>query len=313
MAETVGQHGLAAFANPTNGDALDANVVKGNDNTMRSAYVSHDDDGGIHLQSSTLAARPAAGTIGRKWLTTDTGSVKLWYDNGSAWQELSYLPSSGDVTITGNITFGDATSDLVTFVSRVASAITPQATNTHDVGTTALRWKDIYLSGTAYVTGGGSFGGSVIVTGSVTAASFSGAISAASITSDTLPDARFPATLPAISGANLTSLNASNLSSGTISISRFPTTISGTLAVFPTFSGAASSPKNTIKLGDADTVFLTATSTSAMILANGGTGALTGIEGFDGPTGSSGNITDIKYIPVSIAGSTRWYIPLFYF
>lgn len=46
--------------------------------------------------------------------------------------------------------------------------------------------------------------------------------SAADLTSGTLPDARFPATLPALSGANLTSLNASNLSSGTMPVARMP-------------------------------------------------------------------------------------------
>lgn len=43
---------------------------------------------------------------------------------------------------------------------------------------------------------------------------------ASNITSGTLPDGRFPATLPAISGQNLTSLNADNISSGTISNDR---------------------------------------------------------------------------------------------
>ena len=46
------------------------------------------------------------------------------------------------------------------------------------------------------------------------------ALSAAVLTSGTVPDARFPATLPAASGANLTSLNASNLSSGTVPSAR---------------------------------------------------------------------------------------------
>lgn len=103
MAQTVGQHGVAAFTNPSNGDPLDATVVKANDNSVRGAYVDHDNDGGIHLQSSTLASRPVAGTVGRKWLTTDSGSVKLWFDNGSAWEEISYVPS------TGNPSFTDAT------------------------------------------------------------------------------------------------------------------------------------------------------------------------------------------------------------
>ena len=48
---------------------------------------------------------------------------------------------------------------------------------------------------------------------------------AAALGSGTLPDGRFPATLPAASGANLTSLNASNLGSGTVPDARFPATL----------------------------------------------------------------------------------------
>ena len=39
----------------------------------------------------------------------------------------------------------------------------------------------------------------------------------------TIPDARFPSTLPALNGSALTNLNADNISSGTISASRIPT------------------------------------------------------------------------------------------
>lgn len=46
--------------------------------------------------------------------------------------------------------------------------------------------------------------------------------SAGDLSSGTLPDARFPATLPAISGVNLTNLNASNLASGTVAAARMP-------------------------------------------------------------------------------------------
>lgn len=137
MAQTVGQHGLAAFVNPSNGDALDATVVKGNDNTMRSAYVDHDSDPGIHVQSSALASRPAAGEVGRKWLTTDTGSIKLWFDNGSTWEEVAYLSTSSN-------------------------------------------------------------------------------LNASNLASGTVPDARFPATLPAVSGANLTNLPAGTLTGTTL-------------------------------------------------------------------------------------------------
>lgn len=44
--------------------------------------------------------------------------------------------------------------------------------------------------------------------------------SASNLNAGTLPDARFPATLPTASGANLTALNASNLGSGTVNVAR---------------------------------------------------------------------------------------------
>lgn len=46
---------------------------------------------------------------------------------------------------------------------------------------------------------------------------------ASNLDAGTLPDARFPATLPAASGVNLTALNATNLASGTVPAARFPT------------------------------------------------------------------------------------------
>jgi hypothetical protein len=62
------------------------------------------------------------------------------------------------------------------------------------------------------------------------------ALNASNLSSGTVPDARFPATLPAISAltalnANLTNLNASNLASGTVPDARFPATL-------PAISGA---------------------------------------------------------------------------
>ena len=50
-------------------------------------------------------------------------------------------------------------------------------------------------------------------------------LNASNLGSGTIPDARFPSTLPVANGSNLTSLNASNLSSGTIPDDRFPSTL----------------------------------------------------------------------------------------
>ena len=103
MAETVGQHSVAAFTSPVNGTSpIDANTVKGNDNTIRSAYVDHDADPGIHVQSSTLASRPTANSAGRKWMTADSGVIRLFYDDGTNWYEADYLRTTGG-TISGNL------------------------------------------------------------------------------------------------------------------------------------------------------------------------------------------------------------------
>jgi len=45
-------------------------------------------------------------------------------------------------------------------------------------------------------------------------------LSATNMTSGTLPDARFPATLPSTSGTNLTALNATQITSGTVATAR---------------------------------------------------------------------------------------------
>ena len=67
---------------------------------------------------------------------------------------------------------------------------------------------------------------SISDTGLLTATSFGGdgslitALNATELTSGTVPNARFPATLPTASGANLTALNATQLTSGTVPVLR---------------------------------------------------------------------------------------------
>ena len=84
--------------------------------------------------------------------------------------------------------------------------------------------------------------------GLLTATNFSGggasltALNATELTSGTVPNARFPATLPAASGVNLTALNADNLGSGTVPDARFPATL-------PAASGANLTALNATNLG----------------------------------------------------------------
>ncbi len=64
---------------------------------------------------------------------------------------------------------------------------------------------------------------------------------AGALNKGTLPDARFPATLPAVSGANLTNLDAADLASGTIPDARFPATL-------PALNGSALTDLNATAL-----------------------------------------------------------------
>jgi len=51
----------------------------------------------------------------------------------------------GDVTVGGVLTVGNQTSDTVAFTADVASDLLPDANNTRDLGSTALRWNHAYL------------------------------------------------------------------------------------------------------------------------------------------------------------------------
>lgn len=51
--------------------------------------------------------------------------------------------------------------------------------------------------------------------------------SASDLTTGTIPDARFPATLPALNGSALTNLNGTNIASGTVAVARLPASLGG--------------------------------------------------------------------------------------
>lgn len=62
-------------------------------------------------------------------------------------------------------------------------------------------------------------GGNQVINSATDGSSLTG-LSASALASGTVPDLRFPATLPAASGVNLTALNATNLGSGTVPLAR---------------------------------------------------------------------------------------------
>jgi len=112
--------------------------------------------------------------------------------------------------------------------------LVPTANVTYDLGTSDLRFRDIYLSGSSIELGSHSITSNathVAIGGLAFSNTISGDgsdltnLNASELASGTIPDARFPATLPSANGTNLTSLNADELSSGTVPDARFPATL----------------------------------------------------------------------------------------
>ena len=106
-------------------------------------------------------------------------------------------------------------------------------------------------------------------------------LNADNLASGTVPDARFPATLPAADGSALTALNASNVSSGTLSSDRLPTV--------PTTKGGT----GLTAIGTANQVLAVNSGGTALEYQTPTTGDITGVTAGNGLTGggSSGDVT----------------------
>jgi hypothetical protein len=85
----VGQNQLSAFTTPQNDANADADEVRGNDEALREAFNTHDNDPTIHFLSGATGDRPAFGNAGTKFLDTTTGRIYL--DTGVAWDEINYV------------------------------------------------------------------------------------------------------------------------------------------------------------------------------------------------------------------------------
>ncbi|MEK7075967.1 MAG: hypothetical protein AAB948_04215, partial [Patescibacteria group bacterium] len=57
---------------------------------------------------------------------------------------------SGNLSVLGNTTLGDATSDTLTVTARVSSHLNPSADNTYDLGTASLRWGNFYATNATF-------------------------------------------------------------------------------------------------------------------------------------------------------------------
>jgi hypothetical protein len=67
-----------------------------------------------------------------------------------------YLNVVGDGVIGGNLTFGDANTDYVSFGADISSSLIPNDDDAFDLGSASQAWQDLYLEGDVHLTDAGT-------------------------------------------------------------------------------------------------------------------------------------------------------------
>jgi plastocyanin len=132
------------------------------------------------------------------------------------------------------------------------------------------------------------------------------------LTSGTVPDARFPATLPASSGVNLTALNATQLTSGTIPIGRIGATGTASASTYlrgdnswATVSGGSSSDSfATISVAGQSSV-VADSATDTLTLVAGSNITITTDAATDTITIAGSGTTSDSFSTISVAGQSN--------
>jgi len=96
---------------------------------------------------------------GNVTLTHESGKIVTSGDvSGSVFTTGSFgrLELAGDAVINGNLTFGDANTDSVSFGAEIDSNLIPNEDDTYDLGSATKAWQDLFLEGDITLTDAGS-------------------------------------------------------------------------------------------------------------------------------------------------------------
>jgi len=102
------------------------------------------------VSSSALNVSGNTQMGGTLFVDGDTSINADLYITGNTIQTGS-IDLTGNVTLGGNITIGNQTTDLVVFQGEVSSSILPEVNNAFDLGAPSQAWRNLHVSGTAYV------------------------------------------------------------------------------------------------------------------------------------------------------------------
>ena len=160
------------------GTALSNISISGNtistDNTGGNLILNPNGSGELRIEGNTLA-------VGTITSTSSIASDSLAVTNNATvggglvvtgtLTAGTFTPSSitisGALVANGTVDLGDSSADTITATGRFDSSLVPSVTNTNDIGSASLRWKDIY-STTVDTSGNATVGGNLDVTGNVT-------------------------------------------------------------------------------------------------------------------------------------------------
>ena len=213
--------------NTTAGDISNVNAVGGsiaNVNTVASNLGTVND---FAARYSSGASNPTTNLdTGDLFFNTTANELKIY--NGTSWQ--------GGVTAQGNL-YNDNSVDTHLNQNNPTSGYV-LSWNGSDYAWVAST-DTTYSAGSGLTLTGTTFSVNTLNQDTTGTSGGFTAGNASNLNTGTIPDGRFPTTLPVTSGANLSNLNASNLSSGTI-----PAAVFGTIpdaafpATLPAISGA---------------------------------------------------------------------------
>ena len=130
--------------------ALGTTALQFSDLFLAEGGVINWDNGDVTLTQTADQLALAGGYL------TVAGSITGSHFSGSAAStgSFGYLNVYGDAVIAGNLTFGDADTDSVSFGADITSNILPDASDSYNLGSTEKRWNDLYLSGSISASGG---------------------------------------------------------------------------------------------------------------------------------------------------------------
>jgi len=293
------------FATGTSG--TDFNISSSTStHTFNIPYAASGATGLVTTQAQTLAGSKTFSsqtiiTDTTASTTTATGALLIHGGLGVSGQiNSASLVTSGNAVISGNLqfngvgTFGNATSDTITYNARANSDFLPSADNSYDLGNNSLGWRNFRVSGVgtiATLNVSATTGSSSSTTGALTVAGgvgiggslWTSSASLSSVSGVTLNNGTITGTLSGTATSAQVISTTTDTSStlyllGSRSSTGFGGTavyvdtnisISGNTITATTFSGTASSSTNTananITLDTTSTIYLTGSRSNASI------------------------------------------------